>query len=161
MRHVTMQKTSDGGASYPEPCVGALILNDDGEIFLVSSPKWDGRYIIPGGHVEIGETMEQALKREIMEETNMGIEIVRLIHVFDGIFPKEYSRKKHLLLLDFLCRRTSDDELILQKEEADSYIWIRPEQALELDNILASTKELIGIYLEQQARKDYTVKALR
>ena len=58
---------------YPEPTVGALIFNQEKEIFLMTSPKWKGKYVIPGGHIEMGEEIEQALRREIKEETNLNI----------------------------------------------------------------------------------------
>jgi len=45
---------------YPEPRVGALIFNSKGEIFLMKSHKWNNKYCIPGGHVELGEIMENA-----------------------------------------------------------------------------------------------------
>ena len=45
---------------YPEPAVGALILNSEGEIFLMKSHKWHEQYVIPGGHIELGETIEEA-----------------------------------------------------------------------------------------------------
>lgn len=52
---------------YPEPTVGALILNLQGQLFLMKSPKWRGKYVVPGGHVELGESLEEALRREIKE----------------------------------------------------------------------------------------------
>ncbi|ADL12770.1 NUDIX hydrolase [Acetohalobium arabaticum DSM 5501] len=53
---------------YPEPTVGAVIFNPDDEILLCKSNKWDNKYVIPGGHIELGERMEKALIREIKEE---------------------------------------------------------------------------------------------
>ncbi len=57
----------------PEPTVGALIFNPQGKLFLVKSYKWGNKYTIPGGHIELGENIKQALKREIKEETGMDI----------------------------------------------------------------------------------------
>jgi len=54
---------------YPELTVSALIYNPQDQILLCRSHKWDDRYSIPGGHVEYGETLEEALRREIDEET--------------------------------------------------------------------------------------------
>jgi nucleoside triphosphatase len=43
---------------YPEPTVGALIFDPAGRLFLMRSHKWAGKYVVPGGHVELGETLE-------------------------------------------------------------------------------------------------------
>ena len=54
---------------YPEPTVGALIINSENKILLVKSHKWmNGKYSVPGGHVEIGESFEEAIIREVKEE---------------------------------------------------------------------------------------------
>lgn len=58
---------------YPEPTVGAVIFNPDNKILLCKSHKWDHKYVIPGGHIELGEKMEEALKREILEENEVTI----------------------------------------------------------------------------------------
>ncbi len=59
---------------YPEPTVGALIFNNEGKIFLMKSHKWKGKYVIPGGHVELGETIEKALKLPVEPYTRKAIE---------------------------------------------------------------------------------------
>ena len=74
---------------YPEPAVGALIINPDKKVFLMTSPKWHGKYIVPGGHVELGETMKEALKREIKEETNLNIFDINFISASDHISPNQ------------------------------------------------------------------------
>lgn len=47
---------------YPEPTAGALIFNPQGKIFLMKSHKWKNGCVIPGGHIELGEKIEDALK---------------------------------------------------------------------------------------------------
>ena len=68
---------------YPEPTVGALILNPQGELFLMRSHKWRDRYVIPGGHIELGERMEDALRREIKEETNLDVQAATLVGAYE------------------------------------------------------------------------------
>jgi ADP-ribose pyrophosphatase YjhB (NUDIX family) len=55
--------------SHPELIVGALLVNARGEIFVARFSKMAGHYAIPGGHVEPGETVAEALTREPAEET--------------------------------------------------------------------------------------------
>jgi nucleoside triphosphatase len=64
---------------YPEPTVGALIFNPEWEILLVKSHKWKEKYTIPGGHIDLVERTEDALKREIKEETDLDIYDIRFI----------------------------------------------------------------------------------
>ncbi len=56
---------------YPVPVVGAVIINPDNKILLCKSHKWNDEYVIPGGHIELGEKMEEALEREILEEDGL------------------------------------------------------------------------------------------
>ena len=67
--------------NYPEATVGALIFDPAGRLFLMQSHKWAGKYVVPGGHVEIGETLEAALRREVMEETGLTIHDITFVGV--------------------------------------------------------------------------------
>ena len=77
---------------FPEPTAGALIFNRENKILLMKSYKWRNRFVIPGGHIELGEKMEDALKREIKEETGLGIFGIKFLFfqefVFDRVFWK-------------------------------------------------------------------------
>jgi len=115
---------------YPEPTVGALIFNKEGKIFLMTSPKWKGKYVVPGGHIEVGETIEQALKREIKEETNLDIFDIEFIMTQEFIFGEEFHEKRHFIFLDFACK-TNGTEVILDKE-GSGYVWIDIDEALNL-----------------------------
>ena len=64
--------------NYPEPIVGAFILNDNNEILLMVSPKWDNQYTVPGGHIEIGETIAETVVRETKEEIGIDIEFIKV-----------------------------------------------------------------------------------
>ena len=134
---------------YPEPTVGALILNNEGKILLVKTYKWKNQYIIPGGHVEVGETMEQALKREIKEETNLDISDLKFLCVKENIFGKEYHKKKHFIWLTFSCRANSDN--VTLNGEAQDYKWVNPEEALKLP-IDSYSRSLIEFYLKRKCQ---------
>lgn len=115
---------------YPEPTVGALIFNQEAKIFLMTSPKWKGKYVIPGGHIELGETIEQALKREIKEETNLDIFDIKFLIFQEFIFGKEFHEKKHFIFLDYVCKTKTAD--VILDREGTNYIWVTIDEALKL-----------------------------
>ena len=115
---------------YPEPTVGALIFNPEEKLFLMRSHKWRGKYVIPGGHIELGEKMETALKREVKEETNLEIRDVQFLLFQEFIFGESYWHKGHYIFFDFMCRTDSVD--VKLNEEAEEYIWTSIEEALNL-----------------------------
>lgn len=106
---------------YPEPTVGALILNPAGELFLMRSHKWRDRYTVPGGHIELGESMVQALRREVREETGLAIRDIELLCVQEFIYDEIFWQPSHFIFFDFLCR--TDATEVTLNEEGESYIW--------------------------------------
>lgn len=125
---------------YPEPTVSAVIFNPEGKILLCKSHKWGNKYVIPGGHIELGESMEEALKREILEETGLHIYDIKLISLKESIFSNTFYEKKHFIFIDYLCK-TDSSEVILN-DESESYEWVGLN---EIDNydLGGSTKELL------------------
>jgi len=133
---------------YPEVSVGGLILNKDGEVLLVRSHKWPGvnKYTMPGGHIEIGETIEEALKREVKEEVGLEVEPIEFLTFQEAIFSKEFFKPKHFIFLDFLCKAKKSD-VELDGNELQEYLWVKPKKALSL-NIDSFTRKTIKKYLE-------------
>jgi len=133
---------------YPEPIVGALIFNPEGKLLLVKSHKFNGMYVIPGGHIELGEKMEDALKREVKEETDLDIYNVKFIGFQEFIFDEIFHTKKHFIFFDYSCRTDSKPAEVKLNSEAQSYIWVPAEEALKLDvdpyTIVAIKKYLQG-----------------
>jgi nucleoside triphosphatase len=132
---------------YPEPTVGALILNGRGEMLLVKSPKWGDRFTVAGGHVEVGETLEAALKREIMEEVGLEIEGLRLLMVQQAIFSKDFFRPRHFIFFDFVCRAKSDTPKV-DGVEILSYSWVAPKRALAL-RLEKFTRRMVRRFLSE------------
>jgi len=116
---------------YPEPTVGALIFNQEGKVFLMTSPKWQGKYSLPGGHIELGETIEEAVKREIKEETNLDVFDIQFLMIQESIYSEEFYKKKHFVFLDFICK-TKDIDVVLDKREGTEHIWTTIDEALNL-----------------------------
>ncbi len=116
---------------YPEAIVGILIFNQESKIFLMLSPKWRGKYGLPGGHIEYGETMEEAAKREIKEETGLDIFDIEFLMVQECIFSEEFYKKKHFVFLDYIAK-TKDTNVILDGREGIEYVWTTVDEALKL-----------------------------
>ena len=131
---------------FPEPTVGALIFNRDGKLFLMKSHKWRNNYVLPGGHIELGEKIEDALKREIKEETNLSIYDIKFLWYQEFIFDPAFWKRKHFIFLDFVCKTNSPG--VKLNSEGQSYTWVLPEEALKL-SIEPYTKQTIKEYLKR------------
>ena len=131
---------------FPEPTVGALIFNPQGEIFLIKSHKWRDKYVIPGGHIELGESFEEALKREILEETGFKIYDIKFFYLHEFIFDKAFWQKKHFVFLNFTCQTRS--RKVKLNEEAQGFTWAIPKEALKLP-LEPYTRDTIREYLEK------------
>lgn len=131
---------------YPEATVGALIVNDKGEILLVKSHKWGNKYTVPGGHIELGERSEAAVKREVREEVGLDVEPVRLLLVQEAIFPADYVKHEHYIFIDYLCRSSSSN-VRLDREEIQDYVWSSPDRVLQLE-LESFTRNLVLEYLK-------------
>lgn len=118
--------------SYPEPTVGAFIIREDGKMLLVRSPKLPGAWSVPGGHVELGESLEEALKRETKEEVNLDVEIIRFLGIQEPIYSPEYYKKKHFIFIDFLCRYVSGEPKV-DGIEITKAEWFNPADAVKLE----------------------------
>jgi len=132
----------------PLATVGALIVAPDGDILLVRSKKWHDLFSLPGGKVELGETREEALRREIWEETGLKVGHVHFAIVQDCIFSPEFYQPRHFIMHDFIARLDSSasKEEVKLNDEAYTFCWIQPKQALELP-LHRECRHLIEWYL--------------
>lgn len=132
---------------FPEPTVGALIVDKQGKILLARSHKWFDKYTLPGGHIEVGENMVDAVKREVKEEVGLDVEVVEMLLVQEAIFAPEFYKKKHFIFIDFYCR-TKDQEVKPDQDEIQDCIWVYPGAAynLKLDSF---TRKTLDRYLER------------
>ena len=119
--------------AFPEPTVGALIQNDEGKILLCDSHKWPGLYTVPGGHVELGETCEDALVREIKEEVGLDIIVEELLSIQQVIYPNEFWKKAHFIFFDYLCRAKGKQSVRVDSNEIQATVWVTPEEALKMN----------------------------
>jgi mutator protein MutT len=114
---------------YPErPIVGVgAVIVEDGKVVLIKR-KYEplkGQWSLPGGMVEIGETLESALAREMLEETGLRVDVGPVIEVLDRIMRDEERRVRyHFVLIDYLCWRA--DGSLQAGSDVDAAIWVDP-----------------------------------
>lgn len=119
---------------YPDrPIVGVgAVIIDAGRVLLIKrgAPPLLGEWSLPGGVVEIGETLRDAAEREAREETGLIVRAGEVLEVLDRIIPGEHGRAQyHYVLIDFLCC-VGGGELRAGGDAAD-VAWARED---ELDN---------------------------
>ncbi|MBR4668270.1 MAG: NUDIX domain-containing protein [Butyrivibrio sp.] len=111
--------------------VAGLVCNDKDEILLLESPRRGWEY--PGGMVEPGEALQDALIREIKEETGVDVEITGFIGVCKNI-------KKDVVNIDFSCKYLRGD--LATSDESLHVKWVKKEEALSLVTFPLTKKRL-------------------
>ncbi len=125
------------GGPGPSVGVGAVVI-DAGRVVLIRRAKEPlrGRWVVPGGTVELGETLEQAVVRELKEETGLDVRPLALVTAFDRISREAGRVSYHYVIVDFLCERIGG-----RLEAGDD----------ALEAILARPDELSGLELPPKA----------
>ena len=127
-----------------EVVVGTYIINDKNNVLLFRSPKWDGKWTICGGHIEPGETIEEATNREMFEETGLKVKLVDTLSVSEKFaHPPEFKRDAHFIFIDSIANVVPEDENIensinLDGKELTDYHWFHIDEALQLTDIVDS-----------------------
>ena len=136
---------------YPETPlvgVGAVIL-DQGRVVLVKRkfPPLAGEWSIPGGRLEIGETLREAVVREAREETGLTVEPADLLGVYDRLVRDDSGRVLyHYVLIDFLCRRLAGD--LHAGGDAGDARWFSQEQIGKI-SLIEDTAEVVRLGFEK------------
>ena len=131
---------------YPErPIIGvAAVVIENDRVALVrrGRPPAYGEWSLPGGAVELGETVVKAVIREVSEEIGLEVEVLELVAILDRIFlDKEGQVQFHYVLLDFLCRKTGGK--LLASSDAISCAQV-PFSVLDEYKLTKETREVIN-----------------
>lgn len=136
---------------YPERpfvSVGALVI-EKRKALLIRRGKdpLKGDWSLPGGAVELGETLVEAVKRELREETGLEAEVGEIIGVFDRIYPDGSGRTEyHYVLVDFLCRPLGGSATAAG--DVDAAQWFRRDEIEVLTPIQPFLRALILRHLQ-------------
>ncbi|CAN5192517.1 hypothetical protein BH09PAT3_BH09PAT3_1490 [soil metagenome] len=113
----------------------ALIVKDGKILLLREANTYEegtntGRYHLPGGRVEVGEPFQDALAREVMEETGLTITIGDPLYVGEW-HPVIKGEENQIIAIFFVCTTTSD--AVTLSEEHDDFVWIEPKNWRTVD----------------------------
>lgn len=103
--------------------VGAVIVHE-GRVLLVQrgTEPAKGRWSIPGGLIEVGEMLTEAVVREVREETGLIVEPVELVELLDRIHRDEGRVRYHYVIADYLCRVIGGT--LTAASDADAVRWV-------------------------------------
>jgi 8-oxo-dGTP diphosphatase len=124
--------------------VGALIFDGEGHVLLIErgKPPLVGYWSLPGGVVETGERLEEALAREVLEETNLRVSVDSIATVFERIMPNEAGIcEYHYVLVDFYCTVLGGE--LRPGDDSRRAEW-RDIKALDDILLTEGTREVIG-----------------
>ena len=134
---------------FPEaPLVGVgAVVVDEGRVLLVrrGTEPLKGQWSLPGGMLELGESLSAAVVREVREETGLIVESVELVELLDRIHREGARVRYHYVIADYLCRVTGGS--LQAASDADAVRWVERAEwnshsALKLDPITVRVIEL-------------------
>lgn len=133
-------------SNFPRVGCGAIIINDKNEVLLIKRSKdlenEAGKWARPGGKLEFGETVEEAVIREMKEELGIVVEVIGILDVTSNIYP---DKGTHWVALGFLAKLISGTPKNMEPDKADEVKWF-PINALP-KNISNYTRNAIDAYM--------------
>ena len=104
--------------------VGAVVLDGDRVLLIKRGhAPLKGQWSLPGGSVEVGETLEQAIAREVLEETGLTVDVGPMVEVLDRISRDIDGRvDHHFVLVDFVCRPSGG--VLRSASDAEDAAWV-------------------------------------
>jgi 8-oxo-dGTP diphosphatase len=117
---------------HPVVGVGGVVVHEN-RVLLIKRGKepMRGRWVVPGGTVELGETIEEALVREMKEETDLRVTPVEMLTVFDRIQRDMGEIAYHYVIVDYLCRYEGGEARA--GSDAEAVAWARPDELASFD----------------------------
>lgn len=132
-----------GVSSARIDCVGGIVVDADGRLLLVrrGQEPAKGRWSVPGGRVEAGESDAEATARELLEETALVVEVGDLA----GTVERDAPRGGVYVIRDYVCRpaRDADPSAVRAGDDADDAAWFTPDEVRRLDTAPGLVEALV------------------
>jgi len=142
---------SAGPSPAPTVAVAGVAFDDRGRVLLVrrGRPPAIGQWTVPGGHVESGESLADACRRELREETGLEAEVGPLVEIVERMIRDEDGELRyHFVIIDFLVRVTGDD--LRPADDATDARWCGPDELARLQ----TTEGLLPVIERARALAD-------
>jgi 8-oxo-dGTP diphosphatase len=129
--------------------VGAVIQDNNGRILLVKHRKerggyWQDKWICPGGGLELGEEIEEGIKREVREETNLEIELIMPLVPFDRIVKANKEISLHVIYIDYIAKLLGGE--LKADSDVGEALWIEKKNIPEIwSELHEDTQRLLKI----------------
>ena len=149
---------------YPEhPLVGVggvVIESERALLIRRGGPPMEGQWSIPGGMLEVGETLTQGVARELAEETGLEVKVLDVIEVLERIFPalpgadgtpgNAARPQYHFVILDYLCEARGGT--LCAGSDAREFAWAREDELVKFGLTAAATRVLRKAFSMARAR---------
>jgi len=129
--------------------VGAVIKDESDRVLLVKHrPErggfWQGKWIFPGGKLELGERIEDGVRREVKEETNLEIRLTSPLVPFDRIIESEGQTELHVIYINYLAEKSEGD--LRPDSDVGEAFWATHEDILSIwEELHEDTQRLLQI----------------
>ena len=151
---------------YPEQPVvgvGGVVIDADRALLIRrASPPLEGQWSIPGGMLELGETLDQGVRRELAEETGLEVAVLELIEALERIEPGSrgdgnnpasaglVQPRYHFVILDYLCEVRGG--ILRAGSDAKDFAWAREDDLARFNLTAAATRVLKKAFAMARAR---------
>ena len=129
--------------------VGAVIEDDESRVLLVKHrPErggyWKGKWICPGGSLELGESIEEGIKREVREETDLDIELTEPLVPFERIVRSGERTELHVIYIDYRARLVAGEPR--PGSDVSEALWVERERLPKIwEELHPDTQRLLKI----------------
>jgi nucleoside triphosphatase len=113
---------------YPLPAVAALIAGPSNRVLIVRTHKWSGLWGCPGGKVDYGESLEPALRREMLEEVGLTLFDVQFAFISELIEDPQFHKPMHFISIEHVARTPL--ESVVSNQEIAEHAWVTVAEAL-------------------------------